>query len=79
MAVMSSKVVRLTFNTARGGAFSVTLPNPRPDLDQVDALAVMDAMVENTMLVTPSGAITGVRDVKIIKTETEDLYDPPQG
>lgn len=78
MALTTNKVVRLSFTTAGGKVFSITLPNPREDLVQVEALDVMHTIVESNIFLTPSGALTGIRDVKVIDTRTDDLYDPPQ-
>jgi len=35
MAVTTNKVVRLTFTTAGGKTFSITIPDPREDLDKL--------------------------------------------
>jgi len=34
---------------------------------------------KRTPLVTTNGTLSGVRDIKVIETTTDDLYDPPQG
>lgn len=78
MAIITNKVVRLSFTTAGGKTFSITIPNPRDDLDQAEVLAVMDTIVSSNIFLTTSGALTGIRDVKVIDTVTNDLFDPPQ-
>ena len=35
MAVTTNKVLRLTFTTAGGKTFAITIPDPREDVDQV--------------------------------------------
>ncbi|AHF10972.1 MULTISPECIES: DUF2922 domain-containing protein [Dehalobacter] len=78
MAITTSKVARLSFATAGGKTFTITIPDPREDLNQTEALAVMNTIVESNIFMTSSGALTGVRDIKVIDTTTDDLYDPPQ-
>jgi len=78
MAVTTNKVVRLTFTTAGGKTFSITIPDPREDLDKAQAEAVMDTIIQKNVFLTSSGALTGKRDIKVVGTTTNDLYDPPQ-
>lgn len=78
MAVSTSKVLRLTFTTAGGGSFAITLPNPKEDLQLTEVMTVMNSLITSDIFLTPGGALTGVRDVKVIGTVTNDLYDSPQ-
>ena len=47
MAVTSSKVVRLVFTTSGGGSFTITLPNPREDLQLPEIKAVMESLISS--------------------------------
>ena len=78
MALSSTKVVRLTFTTAGGKTFAITIDNPKEDLQLTEAMAAMNALIESDIFITPSGVLTGIRDIKVIDTTTNDLYDPPQ-
>ena len=78
MAVTTSRVLRLTFTTAGGKTFAITIPNPRVDLQQAEAVAVMDSIIASDLFLTSSGALTGIRDIRVIDTTTNDLFDPPQ-
>jgi len=78
MAVTTNKVVRLTFTTAGGKTFSITIPDPREDLDKAEAEAVMDTIIQKNIFLTSSGELIGKRDIKVVGTTTNDLYDPPQ-
>ncbi|HWQ41553.1 MAG TPA: DUF2922 domain-containing protein [Desulfosporosinus sp.] len=78
MAVTTNKVVRLTFTTAGGKTFAITIPDPRENLDKAEAEAVMDTIIQKNVFLTPSGELIGKRDIKIVGTTTNDLYDPPQ-
>ncbi|OLN27938.1 DUF2922 domain-containing protein [Desulfosporosinus metallidurans] len=78
MAVTTSRVLRLTFTTAGGKTLAITIPNPREDLQQAEAVAVMDSIIASDLFLTSSGALTGIRDIRVIDTTTDDLFDPPQ-
>ncbi|MDR3585767.1 MAG: DUF2922 domain-containing protein [Desulfosporosinus sp.] len=71
-------MVRLTFTTAGGKTASITIPDPREDLDKTEAEAIMDMVIQKNIFLTSSGALIGKRDIKVVGTTTNDLYDPPQ-
>lgn len=78
MAVTTNKILRLTFTTAGGKTFSLTIADPKENLQRADAETVMDMIIEKNVFITSSGELTGKRDIKVINTSTEDLFDPPQ-
>ncbi|WP_425803128.1 DUF2922 domain-containing protein [Desulfitobacterium sp. Sab5] len=78
MAITTNKVLRLTFTTAGGKTYSINIPDPKEDLQKAEAEAVMDTIVQKNIFFTSSGALTGKRDIRVIDTTTNDLYDPPQ-
>ncbi|NBJ14896.1 MAG: DUF2922 domain-containing protein [Dehalobacter sp. 4CP] len=78
MAVTTNKVVRLTFLTSGGKTFAITLTNPKTGLTKAEAEAVMDTLITKDVFITASGALAAKRDIKVINTETDDLYDPPE-
>ena len=78
MAVTTSRVLRLTFTTAGGKTLAITIPNPREDLQQAEAVAVMNSIIASDLFLTSSGALTGIRDIRVTDTTTNDLFDPPQ-
>jgi hypothetical protein len=78
MAVTTSKIVRLTFATAGGKTLAITLPNPKAGLTKAEVEAVMDTVIAKNVFSASSGALTAKRDIKVIYTETDDLYDPPE-
>ncbi|MDR3600811.1 MAG: DUF2922 domain-containing protein [Desulfosporosinus sp.] len=77
MASTSRKVLRMTFNTATGSAVSITLPDPKADLTSAQIEAVMDQIIAKDIFLTSGGALVSKRDVKIVGTTTDDLYDLP--
>ncbi|MCO1601804.1 DUF2922 domain-containing protein [Desulfosporosinus nitroreducens] len=76
MALITSSVLRLTFTTAGSKTFAITIPNPKQDLQQAEVMAVMDSIIASDLFLTSSGALTGIRDIKVIDTTTNDLFDP---
>ena len=78
MAVTATKVLRLTFTTAGGSSFAITIPNPKETLQTAEAVAVMQSLIASDIFLTPTGALTGIRDIKVINTNTNDLYEPPE-
>ncbi|MDP4128204.1 MAG: DUF2922 domain-containing protein [Bacillota bacterium] len=77
MASISKKVLRMTFNNALGSAVSFTLPSPKVDLTPAQVEAVMDQMIAKNIFMTSGGALVSKRDIKIIDTTTDDIYDVP--
>ncbi len=78
MAISNNKILRLSFSTAGGKTFTLSILNPREDLSQAEILSVMDRMIEEDILMTTSGALTGVKDIKVVNTVVNDLFDPVQ-
>jgi hypothetical protein len=78
MAVTTNRVLRLTFSTAGGKTLAITITNPKANLQQAEAMAVMNSLIASDIILTSSGALIGIRDIKVIDTTTDDLYDPPQ-
>jgi len=78
LAVTTSRTIRLTFTTSGGKTFSLTVPNPRPDIQLTEALDVMNTLIAGEIFLTKNGTLTGIRDIKVTDTTINDLYDPPQ-
>ena len=76
MGISTNKVLKLSFTTAGGKTFTLSLPNPREDLSQAEILAVMNKMLAEDILITTSGALIGAKDAKVIDTVVNDLFDP---
>ncbi len=76
MATTTKKVLRMTFNDSLGSA-SITLPEPKADLTAVQIEAVMDQIIAKNVFVGAGGALISKKDIKIIGTTTDDLYDAP--
>lgn len=77
MAGVNKKVLRMTFNNALGKAVSITLQEPKADLTTAQIEAVMDQIIAKDIFLTSGGALVSKRDVKIVDTTTNDMYDMP--
>ena len=77
MATMTKRVLRMTFNDSLGGATSITLPEPKAALTGVEIEAVMDQIIAKDVFVGAGGSLISKKDIKIIGTTTDDLYDAP--
>jgi len=69
----------MTFNNALGNAVTITLPNPKTDLTATQVQTVMDQIIAKNIFLTSGGDLISKRDVKIVDTTTDDLFDPPIG
>lgn len=77
MASITKKVLRMTFNNASGNAVTITLPDPKASLTATQIEAVMDQIITKNIFLTAGGELISKRDVKIVDTTTDDLYDLP--
>lgn len=77
MATVSKKVLRMSFNTAMGGTMTLTLPEPKVGITALEIETVMDQIVAKDIFLTSVGALVSKRDVKIVDTVTDDLFDTP--
>ena len=77
MASISKKVLRMTFNNALGSAVSFTLPEPKAALTAALIEAVMDQIIAKNIFLTTGGALISKRDIKLVDTTTNDLYEVP--
>lgn len=78
MGITTTKVLKLTFNTNGGRTFVLTIPDPKGDLQNTDIEALMDEIVLKNVFITPSGALSGKKDARIIDTTINDMFDPPK-
>lgn len=79
MAIINKTVLKLTFNTTGNKTFALSLDDPRPGLTANEIEAAMDTMIQRNIFLSPSGELTSMRDIRIVGTTIDDMYDPPQG
>lgn len=75
MATTTKKVLRMTFNNTSGNAVTITLPEPQASLTAAQIEAVMDQIITKNIFLSAGGELISKRDVKIVDTTTDDLYD----
>ncbi len=75
MASTTKKVLRMTFNNTSGNAVTITLPEPQASLTAAQIEAVMDQIITKNIFLSSGGELISKRDVKIVDTTTDDLYD----
>lgn len=78
MAVTTNRTARLTFTTTGGNTYSLTVPQPRENILLAEAMTVMNTLIAGGIFLTTNSTLTGIKDIKVIETTTDDLYDPPQ-
>lgn len=74
MATTTKKVLRMSFTTSLGGA-SITLPDPVEGLTAAQIEAVMDEIISKNIFVGSTGEWIAKKDIKLIHTSTEDLFN----
>ena len=77
LASTTRKVLRMTFNNASGNAVTITLSEPKASLTAAQIDAVMDQIITKNIFLTSGGELISKRDVKVVDTTTDDLYDQP--
>lgn len=75
MASSTKKVLRMTFNNTSGNAVTITLAEPKASLTASQIETVMDLIIEKNIFLTAGGELVSKRDVKVIDTTTDDLFD----
>ncbi len=77
VGTVSKKVLRMTFITDVGGSVSYTLNKPLPDLTAATVQAYMNLVIAKNLFTSTSGDLIGIKDISIVDTTTQDLYDAP--
>ena len=77
MAIITSKVLKLTFLTTGGKSFVISVPQPRENLTLSEAQTVMETVIAKNIFNCPSSEMAAIRDIRVIDMTTNDLFDPP--
>lgn len=75
MATTSRKVLRMSFDTSMGGTMTITLNDPKEGITPAEIEAVMDQIIAKNIFSTAAGDLVAKKDVKIVETVTDDLYE----
>ncbi|KGK91387.1 hypothetical protein DP73_03725 [Desulfosporosinus sp. HMP52] len=79
MAITTKKVLRMTFSNAAGKAVTISLNQPKEGITVAEIESVMDQIISKDIFFTSGGGLVSKRDIKIVDTTTEDLYEQPEG
>ncbi len=75
MSTMTKRSLRMVFETNLGGTMTITLADPKEDLTPAEIEGVMDLIISKNVFSNAAGQPVAKRDIKIVETVTEDLYD----
>jgi len=79
MAISTKKVLRMTFTNAAGKPVTMTLDQPKEGITSAEIETVMDEIITKDIFFTSGGGLVSKRDIKIVDTKTEDMYEQPEG
>ena len=69
----TTKVLHMTFATAEGGTFKISLGNTRDDLTPAEVKRAMDDIVDSNVFETSKGAVVGKARAYLVTQESEEL------
>ena len=76
MAVTNTKILRMVFGNEIGGSVTISIDGPRADVTPAEITTVMDSIISKNIFESSGGNLITKKDVKIVDTATNDLYDP---
>lgn len=76
MAVTNTKILRMVFGSQSGTSVTINVDSPRVDVTPEQITLVMDTIIAKNIFGSAGGDLISKKDVKIIDTATNDMYDP---
>ena len=77
LGTTSKKTLRMTFANVGGASVGYTLSNPVEGLLPATVKAYMDLVNAKNLFMSSGGDLVAVKDITIVDTTTQDLYDVP--
>ncbi|HZK55698.1 MAG TPA: DUF2922 domain-containing protein [Desulfosporosinus sp.] len=77
VGTLSRKVLRMTFANTLGASVSFNLNNPLPDLTAATVQGYMDIVIAKNLFTSTGGDLVAIKDISIVDTTTQDLFDAP--
>lgn len=77
VGTVSKKVLRMTFANVLGASVSFTLSNPLPDLSLTAIKDYMNLVIAKNLFNSTGGDLIAIKDITIVDTTIEDLFDMP--
>lgn len=77
IGTVSKKVLRMTFANVLGASVSYTLSNPLPDLTAATVQEYMNLVISKNLFNSTGGDLIAIKDISIVDTTIQDLFDAP--
>lgn len=77
IGTVSKKVLRITFANVLGASVSYTLSNPLPDLTAATVQEYMNLVISKNLFNSTGGDLIAIKDISIVDTTIQDLFDAP--
>ncbi|WP_404407237.1 DUF2922 domain-containing protein [Jeotgalibacillus malaysiensis] len=66
-----NKTLELVFITEEGKNASLTVDNPLEPVDPAAVQAAMQAVIDENLFISPSGALTGIKSARVVSRGVE--------
>ncbi len=77
VGTVSKKVLRMTFTNALGAGASYSVVNPVAGLTAATVQSFMDLAIAKNIFSSTGGDLVSIKDIAIVDTTTQDLFDAP--
>jgi len=77
VGTLSRKVLRMTFTNALGASVGFNLNNPAPTLTAATVQTYMNLVISKNLFNSIGGDLIAIKDISIVDTTTQDLFDAP--
>jgi len=77
LGTVSKKVLRMSFTNASGAGVSYSVMNPLADLTATAVQTFMNLAIAKNLFTSTGGDLVAIKDIAIVDTTTQDLFDPP--
>ena len=77
VGTVSRKVLRMTFANFLGASVGFTLNNPLPTLTAAAVQGYMNMVISKNLFNSTGGDLVAIKDISIVDTTTQDLFDAP--
>jgi len=77
LGTVSKKVLRMSFTNASGAGVSYSVMNPLADLTATAVQTFMNLAIAKNLFTSTGGDLVAIKDIAIVDTTTQDLFDAP--
>jgi len=77
LGTVSKKVLRMTFTNALGAGVSYSVVNPVVGLSAATVQTFMNLAIAKNLFTSTGGDLVAIKDIAIVDTTTQDLFDVP--